>query len=71
MNFLHKDLKITSDKQKSSQGSVFYFKFNRASLNANYLQQNPNSGSQMGSDEDKQVECILKVVSVNNYVAGV
>jgi hypothetical protein len=69
MHFLHKDLKITSDKQKSSQGSVFYFKFNRASLNANYLQ--ANSGSQMGSDEDKQVECILKVVSGNNYVAGV
>jgi len=67
MHFLHKNLEITSDKQKSSQGSVFYFKFNRASLDANYLQQQDvNGGSKMGSDEVKQVECILKVVSPNN-----
>lgn len=44
--FLHKNLIITSDKQRSSQGSVFYFKFNTGGPN----------------DAEKQVESILKIV---------
>jgi hypothetical protein len=45
--FLHKNLIITSDKQRSSQGTVFYFKFNASS---------------QFSDGEVSVESILKIV---------
>lgn len=69
--FLHKNLEITSDKQRSSQGSVFYFKFNKAQMETSSSltsEDHPMMGSSDLDGEEKQIECILKIVRFTDKV---